>query len=254
MEPNIEQDNLLNGMEFEELIKIAASNQNIEVISEIMKSKFQVHKRTIFMAGEKTEKILSGFPHEDEMINIRDIDVAIKFISNFGNLITKLRFFGPSFKDSLKSYELFKMVNFVCVNLVEVELPINWSSMITKPFDNVKKLSIVGYAIVRLNLNAHYPNLEELWMTTLAGSAFIIQNIPNLKKLVYFHDEKDVLIKPFLKTNPQLEVIISNVYFPLPMLEEITANLPKLQTLSFNITSKSTKSIHQQIALISKAM
>lgn len=224
-------------MRFEELIENASRNpQNVDLISEIMTSIFQVHQKTIIIAIYNS---FGEFLADDEIVHIKDLDLAIKFIINFGKLITKLKFDGCSYMEYNRTYELLKLINQLCVNLVEVELPTNWSSLITKPFANVKKVSIMGWVVSRLDLNAIYPKLEELWLNRVSGPSFVIQNIPNLRKLVYsFNSQADYVIMPFLRKNKQIEEFQSGVYLSLPFLREISAELPKLKSFTFVMTSK----------------
>lgn len=234
----------LRAMGFEELIENALRNpQNVELISEIMTSEFQVHQKTITITNDDS---LDEFLTEDELIRIRDLDMAIDFITNFGKLIIKLNYDGLSFVDSIKSMQALKLINEICTNLVEVKLPSNWSASLTKPLENVRKAAVMGDISEKLDLNAIYPNVEELLWYRVSGSSLILQNLPHLKKLVYsFTGKLDTVIYYFLMKNRQIEEFQSRVFLPRSTLENVCKALPNLKVLSSYMSSHSKPIISQ---------
>lgn len=227
--PDAAQTQALQAMGFDELIQ-NVNPQNNQDITDIMKSKFQIHENRIHIVSENSP---TKFQIVDGTIRIRDLDMANDFVNNFCSAVIKLNFEGHTFADVSKSKQTLELINKMCTNLVEVELPSDWSTSLPKPFENVEKAAVMGDCNEKLDLNVLYPKLKELRLYRMTNPSFVIQNIPNLETVVYsFGNLPDPLIEPFMMQNPQIEVFESRVYLSLPFIRKVNMMLPNLKTIT----------------------
>lgn len=237
--PDVQLVQALESMKLKELIEYVVQNPNLrEYISRIMTSKYKINECLISIRKPGVYRPEGMYLFRDNHYYIVNLDLAMEFVENFGELATKLKFdpFHGYDETDERNKQLLELINEHCSNLLEVELPMQWSNLLIKPFENVKKVTIGNYLREKLDLNRLFPSMEELRLYNVEGpdSSFIVQHYPKLKRFFsFFYYEADPFAEEIFEENPQITSLDVQNDESFEFLQRVSRASENIETLYF---------------------
>lgn len=180
-----------------------------------------------------------------DLVQVINFATISNFLEHFGHLVSELNI-NFDCRDRVYSesemHEIFRLINLHCsdslttltiLTMVENQ---NTFHTFTKPFPNVRKLSLDGRLRGEINFNEIFPAVQDLSLLRSAiyndGLTFLDQNIPNLQSLSITHPQVEMkpAIKNFLSANPHIRRLEFICFSPL-LLSFIAEKLQHLEEL-----------------------
>lgn len=236
---------IFDELPLKDLISLAKiNNRHIRfAVDDIARGKI-IHKDVVFF--DPINPVFSCDLNEyDTLIQVINFDRISNFLECFGRFISYLsiRFDCRDRRYSeSEMHDIFRLVNLHCSESLfrlTIETMVaneNTFQTFTKPFRNVRKLSVDGRCCGYLNFNEIFPSVSDL--TLLAKVIyndrleFLDQVIPNLQNLSITHHQAPMkpAIKNFIKLNCHIRSL-EFIHFSPAHLSFIAEELPHLEKL-----------------------
>lgn len=245
-------------LNIEDTIKIADMNYALQQIltKHFLLRKFRLHERVVSI-GEPTKPLYKSESKIEEWgdtIAVVDPVYALKFLRNYGHLITRLEVRQPA-RDSNKvwNYILQLYVNeYGCEHLKELQVHTHFDTIEwKKPFQKLETLRILKGWLEYVNttdFNGMFPVLRNLELTATKKPVLNLFELqfPNLKNFTFeLHPDNEnstAFFENFLDLNPQIENVVFYGAQNLKDLKSLSEKLQYLETLDVSVKSASSDS------------
>lgn len=221
---HLDASNLLDifdHLPFTDLINVASTNINFRrlITTRIMLPIFKIHEKTICLAP-----INSVYENPDE-IRIGKFDDIIRFVENFGGVITKLLFDGSGLS-AYEKREISSKIAEYSTELIELDIFQANDFLLTTTNHKFNKAIKVVFRdtenVANFQIHRIYPAMKELHLTATTKSIEYIQNtsdsLANLRALNLFGRSSPVFLQSIKESLPQLESL-GFCYYPREFYE-----------------------------------
>lgn len=242
---------IFESLNIEDTIKIADMNYVLQqiVTKHFLLRKFRLHERVVSI-GEPTKPLYKSDSKIEEWgdtIAVVDPVYALKFLRNYGHLITRLEVRQPA-RDSNKvwNYILQLYVNeYGCEHLKELQVHTHFDTIEwKKPFQQLETLRILkGWLeyVNTTNFDGMFPVLRNLELTATKKpvlNLFALQ-FPNLENFTFeLHPDNEnstAFYEKFLDLNPQIKNVVFYGAQNFKDLKSLSEKLHSLETLDVSV-------------------
>lgn len=236
-------------MSIEDLLSLAKTNRNLIgfIVDDYIEHHKFAKKEVIFIDPPKSYfgKSVSDWKESDNHIEVGNVQTISDFLQRFGHLVSNLRIkfysslvYRKDYYSENEVHEIFRLINLHCSEtlstftiLTKVDTKNTFQSF-TRPFQNVRKLSLEGQYHNVSNFNEIFPSVRDLSLLSIYYNhlGLLDQAIPNLEHLTISHDQGWMMrdTKAFMRLNSHMRSLFIFLFSPL-YLSFVAEELPNLE-------------------------